>query len=170
MSGRRTRVRSPRGGGRRVRSTRLRGLGVAAFCLSGVGPAAPAGVDQGGEDVQPRGLTSQRQWTGRFAQDTKVLAHLTRVVCIGPCLHRRFPLYRRFQAGVSMAKSNHRAVLVTVAGQVSRPPLGRFSSDSQGGNPVVEGREETLPPVGGRLYVQSCPAITKSDTVWQYQQ
>jgi hypothetical protein len=39
-----------------------------------------------------------------------------------------------------------------------------------GGNPVVEGREETLPPVGGRLCVQSCWAITKSDTVWQYQQ
>jgi hypothetical protein len=30
-------------------------VGVAAFGLSGVGPAEPAGVDHGGQDVQPCG-------------------------------------------------------------------------------------------------------------------
>ena len=46
---------------------------------------------------------------------------------------------------------------------------GDRSSDSLGGNPVVQGREETVPPVGGRLYVASCWAITKPGTVWQLQ-
>jgi len=31
------------------------------------------------------------------------------------------------------------------------------------------GREETVPPVGGRGYVQVWWAITKPGTVWQYQ-
>jgi hypothetical protein len=38
-----------------------------------------------------------------------------------------------------------------------------------GANPAVAGWEETLRPVGGRLYVQSCLVITKPGTVWRYQ-
>src|SRR5450631_394172 len=47
-------------------------------------------------------------------------------------------------------------------------PCARLSSDfSWGGNSAVQCREETLPPVGGRLCVQSCWAITKPGTVCQ---
>ena len=47
---------------------------------------------------------------------------------------------------------------------------GAAAMSDQGENPVVQGREETLPPVGERLWVQVCWAITKPDTVRQYQQ
>jgi hypothetical protein len=40
------------------------------------------------------------------------------------------------------------------------------SSQPWGANPVAAGREETFPPVGGRLCVQSCPATTMPGTVW----
>jgi hypothetical protein len=50
-----------------------------------------------------------------------------------------------------------------------RPVCICCSSDSRGGNLVAAGPEETFPPFGGKLFIQSCPAITKPCTVWAYQ-